>query len=196
MPPPPLDEDDMIDVDEDGNIAFILPPEVVDDLEELYGDGAGPGDTDDDEGGADEAGGEDEGEPVVAGEDEDDSGDDEFVDAASDDPESSGDEEDEDEGEGEEDGEHGAGGGGAEAARPADPIEDKSAGQIGCDHYRRRARIVAPCCNEDFWCRHCHNAAKYDNEQVRGWGGRRRRRAPYGRAELSAAVCAVMPAGK
>ncbi len=34
------------------------------------------------------------------------------------------------------------------------------------DHYKRRCRLVAPCCGEVFWCRHCHNAAKDDGEQV------------------------------
>ncbi|KAA3480989.1 RING finger and CHY zinc finger domain-containing protein 1 [Gossypium australe] len=29
----------------------------------------------------------------------------------------------------------------------------------GCQHYRRRCKIRAPCCNEVFWCRHCHNEA-------------------------------------
>lgn len=27
----------------------------------------------------------------------------------------------------------------------------------GCDHYRRRCKIRAPCCNRVFTCRHCHN---------------------------------------
>ncbi|KAJ6743610.1 CHY-TYPE/CTCHY-TYPE/RING-TYPE ZINC FINGER PROTEIN [Salix viminalis] len=31
---------------------------------------------------------------------------------------------------------------------------------IRCLHYRRRCRIRAPCCNEIFDCRHCHNEAK------------------------------------
>jgi hypothetical protein len=26
-----------------------------------------------------------------------------------------------------------------------------------CKHYRRRCRIRAPCCNDVFHCRHCHN---------------------------------------
>lgn len=34
--------------------------------------------------------------------------------------------------------------------------------QHGCVHYRRRCRIRAPCCNEIFDCRHCHNEAKND----------------------------------
>ncbi|XP_044395689.1 E3 ubiquitin-protein ligase MIEL1 [Triticum aestivum] len=29
----------------------------------------------------------------------------------------------------------------------------------GCEHYRRRCKIVAPCCKEVFPCRHCHNDA-------------------------------------
>ncbi|KAK8585801.1 hypothetical protein V6N13_050772 [Hibiscus sabdariffa] len=29
----------------------------------------------------------------------------------------------------------------------------------GCQHYRRRCKIRAPCCNEVFPCRHCHNEA-------------------------------------
>ena len=33
------------------------------------------------------------------------------------------------------------------------------ASQHGCQHYRRRCRIVAPCCDQIFWCRHCHNEA-------------------------------------
>ncbi|GJN31465.1 hypothetical protein PR202_gb19865 [Eleusine coracana subsp. coracana] len=28
---------------------------------------------------------------------------------------------------------------------------------LGCKHYRRRCRIRAPCCNDVFHCRHCHN---------------------------------------
>ncbi|KAL7092129.1 hypothetical protein ACP275_12G146600 [Erythranthe tilingii] len=32
--------------------------------------------------------------------------------------------------------------------------------KYGCSHYRRRCKIIAPCCNEIFDCRHCHNDAK------------------------------------
>ncbi|CAK9164525.1 unnamed protein product [Ilex paraguariensis] len=32
--------------------------------------------------------------------------------------------------------------------------------KYGCSHYQRRCRIRAPCCNEVFDCRHCHNEAK------------------------------------
>ncbi|CAN1770579.1 E3 ubiquitin-protein ligase RZFP34 [Linum perenne] len=38
--------------------------------------------------------------------------------------------------------------------------EDLGFGNFGCTHYRRRCKIRAPCCNEIFDCRHCHNEAK------------------------------------
>uniref|UniRef100_A0A0G4IG42 RING-type domain-containing protein n=1 Tax=Chromera velia CCMP2878 TaxID=1169474 RepID=A0A0G4IG42_9ALVE len=38
-------------------------------------------------------------------------------------------------------------------------------GQLGCPHYERKCKIVAPCCGELFWCRHCHNAEKNENEE-------------------------------
>ncbi|KAF5190749.1 Ring finger and chy zinc finger domain-containing protein [Thalictrum thalictroides] len=31
--------------------------------------------------------------------------------------------------------------------------------EYGCEHYKRRCKIRAPCCNKVFTCRHCHNAA-------------------------------------
>ncbi|KAG2494262.1 hypothetical protein HYH03_007617 [Edaphochlamys debaryana] len=46
---------------------------------------------------------------------------------------------------------------------PSDPA-NKGIKLYGCEHYRRRAMIVAPCCDRPFWCRHCHNAACNDNE--------------------------------
>ncbi|KAJ6851412.1 E3 ubiquitin-protein ligase MIEL1-like [Iris pallida] len=39
-------------------------------------------------------------------------------------------------------------------------LTDLGSGHFGCAHYRRRCRIRAPCCNEIFDCRHCHNEAK------------------------------------
>ncbi|CAM8968125.1 unnamed protein product [Rhodiola kirilowii] len=30
---------------------------------------------------------------------------------------------------------------------------------LRCMHYRRRCMIRAPCCNEIYDCRHCHNEA-------------------------------------
>nr|XP_024387274.1 E3 ubiquitin-protein ligase RZFP34-like [Physcomitrium patens]PNR46315.1 hypothetical protein PHYPA_013434 [Physcomitrium patens] len=38
------------------------------------------------------------------------------------------------------------------------------ANRYGCTHYKRRCKIRAPCCNEVFDCRHCHNEAKSVNE--------------------------------
>ncbi|GBF97018.1 hypothetical protein Rsub_09491, partial [Raphidocelis subcapitata] len=109
-----------------------------------------------------------------AAEDEDDDDDDGlFVDAE----DGSGDDEDEDEeddeGEGSSGGEDDGGGAGSSDGEgdPAaswvvvDPVEDAGLGKHGCEHYRRRCRLVAPCCGEVFWCRHCHNAAKDDGEQ-------------------------------
>ncbi|PKI41675.1 hypothetical protein CRG98_037928 [Punica granatum] len=37
--------------------------------------------------------------------------------------------------------------------------EDFGKCKYGCEHYRRRCRIRAPCCNQVFTCRHCHNEA-------------------------------------
>ncbi|KAK8515537.1 hypothetical protein V6N13_139487 [Hibiscus sabdariffa] len=42
----------------------------------------------------------------------------------------------------------------------ATELLDKGLMQYGCSHYRRRCRIRAPCCDEIFDCRHCHNEAK------------------------------------
>ncbi|XP_057954200.1 E3 ubiquitin-protein ligase RZFP34-like [Malania oleifera] len=39
-------------------------------------------------------------------------------------------------------------------------VEERESGNFGCAHYRRRCKIRAPCCNEIFDCRHCHNEAK------------------------------------
>ncbi|CAI0444513.1 unnamed protein product [Linum tenue] len=39
---------------------------------------------------------------------------------------------------------------------------EKGLMEYGCPHYRRRCRIRAPCCNEVFTCRHCHNEAIND----------------------------------
>ena len=50
-------------------------------------------------------------------------------------------------------------------ARPG--CRERGRGEYGCMHYRRRCRMVAPCCGEVFWCRHCHNEVKTANEWVR-----------------------------
>ena len=31
---------------------------------------------------------------------------------------------------------------------------------MGCEHYVRRCRLVAPCCDKEYVCRHCHNEAE------------------------------------
>ncbi|XP_010689159.2 E3 ubiquitin-protein ligase RZFP34 [Beta vulgaris subsp. vulgaris] len=39
-------------------------------------------------------------------------------------------------------------------------LMELASGIHGCRHYRRRCKIRAPCCNEIFDCRHCHNEEK------------------------------------
>ncbi|XP_042481824.1 probable E3 ubiquitin-protein ligase RZFP34 isoform X2 [Macadamia integrifolia] len=39
-------------------------------------------------------------------------------------------------------------------------VTEKGLMEYGCSHYQRRCRIRAPCCNEIFYCRHCHNESK------------------------------------
>ncbi|XP_043815502.1 E3 ubiquitin-protein ligase RZFP34 isoform X2 [Manihot esculenta] len=41
---------------------------------------------------------------------------------------------------------------------------DLGFGHFGCSHYRRRCKIRAPCCDEIFDCRHCHNESKNSME--------------------------------
>lgn len=48
----------------------------------------------------------------------------------------------------------------AAASRREGRIPLLNAAAEGCQHYKRRCRIVAPCCGETFWCRHCHNDRK------------------------------------
>ncbi|KAJ3681106.1 hypothetical protein LUZ60_015595 [Juncus effusus] len=37
--------------------------------------------------------------------------------------------------------------------------------QHGCEHYKRRCKIRAPCCGEIFGCRHCHNEATAETDR-------------------------------
>lgn len=56
----------------------------------------------------------------------------------------------------------------AQASQDADAlaaVRNRGKGQYGCTHYRRRVRFITPCCNEEWWCRHCHNKAKDTDEQ-------------------------------
>ena len=45
------------------------------------------------------------------------------------------------------------------AVEPALPAiaSDRADGLPGCQHYRRRVKLVAPCCGDVYDCRHCHN---------------------------------------
>ncbi|CAI0444622.1 unnamed protein product [Linum tenue] len=49
----------------------------------------------------------------------------------------------------------------AQDGKTTDVLE-KGLMEHGCSHYRRRCSVRAPCCNEVFSCRHCHNEAKND----------------------------------
>ena len=57
-----------------------------------------------------------------------------------------------------------AGAAGAGPAQESAPSGERADGELGCEHYRRRCKLVAPCCGEVFWCRHCHNEAKNERE--------------------------------
>ncbi len=46
-------------------------------------------------------------------------------------------------------------------------LRERGRFEYGCQHYKRRCRMVAPCCGEVFWCRHCHNKAKNEEEEAR-----------------------------
>ncbi|CAL5412043.1 unnamed protein product [Camellia sinensis] len=40
-------------------------------------------------------------------------------------------------------------------------LMEMGSGSFGCSRYRRRCKIRAPCCDEIFDCRHCHNESKF-----------------------------------
>ncbi|XP_044493115.1 E3 ubiquitin-protein ligase MIEL1 [Mangifera indica] len=44
-----------------------------------------------------------------------------------------------------------------DSVHPHTTIHDVGKLQYGCEHYRRRCKIRAPCCDKIFPCRHCHN---------------------------------------
>ncbi|CAI0469409.1 unnamed protein product [Linum tenue] len=44
--------------------------------------------------------------------------------------------------------------------KSSSPLQDMGIGNFGCSHYKRRCKIRAPCCDEIFDCRHCHNESK------------------------------------
>jgi len=43
-------------------------------------------------------------------------------------------------------------------------LQDRGLGEYGCPHYRRRVKLVAPCCGDIVWCRHCHDEEKSHTE--------------------------------
>ncbi|XP_038680803.1 E3 ubiquitin-protein ligase MIEL1 [Tripterygium wilfordii] len=45
-----------------------------------------------------------------------------------------------------------------EVGAPPPPSNEDNR-EFGCDHYKRRCKIRAPCCNQVFSCRLCHNEA-------------------------------------
>lgn len=53
----------------------------------------------------------------------------------------------------------------AASLTPEELAAQKGRMKHGCSHYRRRCRLRAPCCNEVFTCRHCHNEAKNAGEE-------------------------------
>lgn len=36
--------------------------------------------------------------------------------------------------------------------------------ELGCAHYQRRCKVVAPCCNRTYTCRECHDEAETDHD--------------------------------
>eukprot|EP00250_Pteridium_aquilinum_P003830 c14107_g1_i1 orf=695-1594(-) len=45
-------------------------------------------------------------------------------------------------------------------------LQSRGKMKYGCAHYRRRCKIRAPCCDEVFDCRHCHNEAKAKESDI------------------------------
>lgn len=37
-------------------------------------------------------------------------------------------------------------------------------GELGCPHYKRRCKLVAPCCDRIYTCRECHDEAEPDHD--------------------------------
>lgn len=64
-------------------------------------------------------------------------------------------------------------------------VRNRGKGQYGCTHYRRRVRFITPCCDEEWWCRHCHNKSKDTDEQ--DW----QKKHELDRKAIQELVCAV-----
>lgn len=43
---------------------------------------------------------------------------------------------------------------------------DEEEGVLGCSHYRKKCKIIAPCCSKVFVCRLCHNDSTSDGHAV------------------------------
>ncbi|XP_074268332.1 E3 ubiquitin-protein ligase MIEL1-like [Silene latifolia] len=56
--------------------------------------------------------------------------------------------------------------------------------EFGCEHYKRRCKLLAPCCNRVFTCRHCHN-------DVMGSLSNPKERHELVRHDVKRVVCAV-----
>ena len=39
-----------------------------------------------------------------------------------------------------------------------------SRGELGCGHYKRKCKVIAPCCDRAYTCRECHDEAEPDHE--------------------------------
>ncbi|KAJ1689450.1 hypothetical protein LUZ63_013605 [Rhynchospora breviuscula] len=64
-------------------------------------------------------------------------------------------------------------------------ILDREVMQHGCAHYKRRCKIRAPCCNQIFGCRHCHNEAMNSMEV------HKTKRHEIPRHEISHIICSL-----
>ena len=49
-------------------------------------------------------------------------------------------------------------------ALPQSLLQAQAAPELGCAHYRRKCRLVAPCCGGVYSCRFCHDEQQHDLE--------------------------------
>lgn len=52
----------------------------------------------------------------------------------------------------------------AEEEEEAPAVGGDGSAAVGCKHYPRGAKLVAPCCGRQFWCRLCHDAEMDEGE--------------------------------
>ena len=43
--------------------------------------------------------------------------------------------------------------------------EEAAETSYGCQHYRRKVQIIAPCCSKVYTCRLCHDEEENDNQR-------------------------------